>query len=91
MSGTADEPESIPPQYLAARLHRALAEDPRTAELGVQVHIRGGVVVLDGEVTSAERKQQLENTVRELVPDARIHNEVRVGSSAQPGPSEELR
>ncbi|WP_175583182.1 BON domain-containing protein [Nocardia cyriacigeorgica] len=91
MPDTTGEPESIPPQYLVARLHRALAEDPRTAELGVQIHIRGGVIVLDGEVTSAERKQQLENTVRELVPNAPIHNEVRVGSTAQPGPSEELR
>ena len=34
------------PQYLVARLRRALAEDPRTAELGVQVTIRGDVVVL---------------------------------------------
>ncbi|BDU06149.1 BON domain-containing protein [Nocardia cyriacigeorgica] len=91
MPGTTHEPGSTPPQYLVARLRRALAEDPRTAELGVQIHIRGDVVVLDGEVTSAERKQRLEDTVRELVPGARIHNEVRVGTPAQPGPSEELR
>ncbi|WP_431952020.1 BON domain-containing protein [Nocardia lijiangensis] len=78
------------PQYLVARLRRALAEDPRTAELGVQVTIRGEVVVLDGEVTSAQRKQQMEEVVREQLPGVVIHNDVRVTVPAAPAGTEHL-
>ncbi|WP_433680449.1 BON domain-containing protein [Nocardia sp. CA-119907] len=78
------------PQYLVAHLRRALAEDPRTAELGVQVTIRGDVVVLVGEVSSVERKQQMENVVREQLPQARIHNDVHVTPPAAPGDTEAL-
>ncbi|WP_068056601.1 BON domain-containing protein [Nocardia xishanensis] len=78
------------PQYLVARLRRALAEDPRTAELGVQVTIRGEVVVLDGEVTSAQRKQQMEQVVREQLPGVVIHNDVRVMVPTAPTGTEHL-
>ncbi|MGK8488687.1 BON domain-containing protein [Nocardia asiatica] len=78
------------PQYLVARLRRALAEDPRTAELGVQVTIRGDVVVLGGEVSSDQRKQQMETVVREQLPHARIHNDVHVTRPAAPVETETL-
>ncbi|WP_062987771.1 BON domain-containing protein [Nocardia anaemiae] len=78
------------PQYLVAHLRRALAEDPRTAELGVQVTIRGDVVVLDGEVSSIERKLQMEKVVREQLPRARIHNDVHVTPPCAPGAAEAL-
>ncbi|MEU0503366.1 BON domain-containing protein [Nocardia sp. NPDC004278] len=78
------------PQYLVAHLRRALAEDPRTAELGVQVTIRGDVIVLVGEVSSIERKQQMETVVREQLPQARIHNDVHVTPPAAPRDTEAL-
>ncbi|MBB5915380.1 osmotically-inducible protein OsmY [Nocardia transvalensis] len=78
------------PQYVVAHLRRALAEDPRTAELGVHVTIRGAVVVLDGEVTSADCKQQMETVVREQLPQAEIHNDVRVRTPIAPTGSEHL-
>ncbi|WP_167768717.1 BON domain-containing protein [Nocardia sp. CS682] len=78
------------PQYLVAHLRRALAEDPRTAELGIGVTIRGDVVVLGGEVSTEERKQQLETIVREQLPQARIHNDVHVTRPGAPADSEAL-
>ncbi|MGY4099885.1 BON domain-containing protein [Nocardia sp. R16R-3T] len=78
------------PQYTVAHLRRALAEDPRTAELGVQVTIRGDVVVLGGEVSSIERKLQMEKVVREQLPRARIHNDVHVTPPCAPGAAEAL-
>ncbi|MBF6221659.1 BON domain-containing protein [Nocardia abscessus] len=78
------------PQYLVARLRRALAEDPRTAELGVQVTIRGDVVVLGGEVSSEQRKQQMETIVREQLPSARIHNDVHVTRPMAPVDTETM-
>ncbi|MFC9897946.1 BON domain-containing protein [Nocardia sp. NPDC127579] len=78
------------PQYLVAHLRRALAEDPRTSELGVHVTIRGDVVVLDGEVSSEERKQAMETVVREQLPAARVHNDVHVTPPYPPEGSEDL-
>ncbi|MEV0291937.1 BON domain-containing protein [Nocardia sp. NPDC050710] len=78
------------PQYLVAQLHRALAEDPRTAELGVQVTIRGDVVALDGEVNTPELKRQIEAVVREQLPDSVIHNDIHVTKPAPPADFEEL-
>ncbi|MFI6871739.1 BON domain-containing protein [Nocardia sp. NPDC050406] len=82
--------ENVLPQYLVANLRRAFAEDPRTAELGVQVTIRGNVVVLSGEVASDQRRQQLEAVVHEHAPKLRVHNDVRVSAAAGPAETEEL-
>lgn len=86
MSQIHNPPAGRPPEYLAAELHRALTEDPRTAEQGVRVRIRGGVVVLDGEVSTAQRRHLLEAVVHEIAPDVQIHNDVHV--TAMPGPGE---
>ncbi|MFC7648461.1 hypothetical protein ACFQX6_54485 [Streptosporangium lutulentum] len=40
------------PQYVAARVQRALAEDERTNELGILVDIRGGQLFLRGRVAA---------------------------------------
>ncbi|WP_230329856.1 BON domain-containing protein [Nocardia aurantiaca] len=78
------------PQYDTAHVHRALAEDPRTAELGVQVRLRAGTVVLTGAVTTEERRRQVELVVREHLPESRIRNEVRVIPPQKPGTVETL-
>ncbi|MEU6585851.1 BON domain-containing protein [Nocardia sp. NPDC046763] len=78
------------PQYDTAHVHRALAEDPRTSELGVQVRLDDGTVVLTGTVTTEERRRQVELVVREQLPESRIRNEVRVTSPETPGTVETL-
>lgn len=90
MPETENRPPGRPPEYLAAELHRALTEDPRCAEQGVRVRIRGDVVVLDGEVGNAERRRRLEDVVREIAPDAQIHNDVHVTATPGPGECEDL-
>lgn len=78
------------PQYAAARLHRALAEDPRTAELGVRVSVRGDTVFLAGQVASRQRREALDTVVAEHAPDLDVRNDVRVVPAGEPGQSEEL-
>ncbi|GGL45413.1 BON domain-containing protein [Nocardia jinanensis] len=90
MAQTQNHPAGRPPEYLAAELHRALTEDPRTAEQGVRVRIRGDVVVLDGEVGTAQRRRLLEDVVHEIAPDAQIHNDVHVTATPGPGECEDL-
>ncbi|WP_442790567.1 BON domain-containing protein [Nocardia sp. NBC_01329] len=90
MSQNHNRAAGRPPEYLAAELHRALTEDPRTAEQGVRVRIRGDVVVLDGEVGTAQRRRLLEDVVHEIAPDAQIHNDVHVAAMPGPGECEDL-
>ncbi|MEV4313580.1 hypothetical protein [Actinocrispum sp. NPDC049592] len=78
------------PQYLAARLSRALAEDPRTAEQGVHVTIRGDHVHLTGEVTCEARKAELEQVVCEHVARELVHNDVLVADLREPVRAEEI-
>ncbi|MBF6175718.1 nucleotidyltransferase family protein [Nocardia blacklockiae] len=85
-----DPDSDMLPQYLVANLRRAFAEDPRTAELGVHVTIRGDAVVLSGDVASAQCREQLQDVVREHVPKLRVHNDVRVTSNAAPTATEHL-
>ncbi|MCP2258768.1 BON domain [Streptoalloteichus tenebrarius] len=78
------------PQYAAARLTQALASDPRTAELGVRVQLRGEHVYLVGEVASEERRRHLTEVVHELAPELTVHNEVGVVECREPSTAEEL-
>ncbi len=79
------------PQYRVAHIRRALAEDPRTAEMGVRVNVRGDQVHLSGEVATEQRRADLERVLAEVVPDAAVSNDVRVSDSREPARREELR
>jgi osmotically-inducible protein OsmY len=79
------------PQYRVAHLRRALAEDPRTAEMGVRVNVRGDHVHLSGEVTTEQRRSELETVLAEVAPDVVVSNDVRVADTREPGRREELR
>lgn len=78
------------PQYLVAHVRRALAEDPRTAELGIRVNVRGSRVHLSGEVATEERRGDLERVLHEVVPQVEVCNEVRVADTREPARREEL-
>lgn len=83
--------EARTPQYEVGRLRRALAEDPRTAEQGVKVTVRGQRVFLDGEVASEERRAKLTEVIAELAPELVVHNDTHVVPAEAPSGREELR
>ncbi len=89
MAPQASHPE--PPQYLVARLRRALTEDPRTAEQGVRVRVFGRTVHLSGHVATAQRRDALTAVVADHAPEMTVRNDVRVVAAGQPGEWEELR
>ncbi|AHH97983.1 hypothetical protein GCM10010174_06060 [Kutzneria viridogrisea] len=82
--------EREPPQYAVARVQRAIAEDPRTVELGVRVTVRGDQVFLRGDVTCQARRDDLTEVVAELAPELLVRNEIRVVPSGAPEGREEL-
>jgi osmotically-inducible protein OsmY len=64
--------------YIAGQVERALAQDERTHELGVQVEVDGGVVVLRGEVAGEQRQRLVAQVATEAAPGLAIRNEVSV-------------
>ncbi len=85
----ADRPGD-PDPYLAEHVRRALAQDPRVGELGVDVEVSGGTVVLSGTLPSPERREATTRVVRDLLPGHRVHNETRVAALPEPTDAEHL-
>src|SRR5262245_53771325 len=78
-----------------ARVRAALAEDPRTSALDVEVCISDDVVILDGAVDTEERHVALERMARRAVRGRlEVQNQTRVASyavSPRPAPVGPLR
>ncbi|GAA3107251.1 MULTISPECIES: BON domain-containing protein [Nonomuraea] len=78
------------PQYVAARVQQALAEDGRTTELGIRVDIRGDQLFLRGQVSGCEQRDRLGQVAHEVAPDLHLHNEINVVDAGEPGEDERL-
>ncbi|MEV6239854.1 BON domain-containing protein [Lentzea sp. NPDC051838] len=78
-------------QYLAANLRRTVAEDPRTAELGVRIVVRGDHAMVSGDVACEDRRRALEEVLHEVAPELTILNDVRVTPAGEPDGEEDLR
>ncbi|MFC5830090.1 BON domain-containing protein [Nonomuraea insulae] len=78
------------PQYVAARVQQALAEDGRTHELGIRVDIRGEQLFLRGQVSGVEQRERLGQVAREAAPELHVHNEIKVVDVTEPGEDEHL-
>jgi len=76
--------------YLAEHLREALEQDPRVAELGIDVEIDDGVVVLSGTMTSPEQQDAAFAIAREFVPQHHVRVQTRVTDLTEPTDSEHL-
>jgi BON domain-containing protein len=64
--------------YLAERVRRVLAQDPRVNELGLVVDIAEGRATVSGAVASAERRQAIVTVMHEQFPELELANDVTV-------------
>ncbi|MEU9832101.1 BON domain-containing protein [Streptosporangium sp. NPDC048047] len=78
------------PQYVAARVQSALAEDERTHELGIRVVVRGDQLFLHGQVSCDERRGLIADVAGEAAPGLTVRNEIAVMDVRGPGEREEL-
>lgn len=76
--------------YVAGQVERALAEDPRTHELGVRVEVHGDAVILHGEVAGEERRRLVGEVAAQEVPRLIVRNQVTVTEVRPPGEAEVL-
>jgi osmotically-inducible protein OsmY len=78
------------PQYVAARVQRALAEDERTNELGIRVDVRGEQLFLRGQVSGEERRELIADVAVESAPGLTVRNEITIVDVRDPVEEEKL-
>ena len=60
--------------YVAGQVERALAEDPRTHELGLRVEVDRDAVILRGEVAGEERRRLVGEIAAQEAPELTVRN-----------------
>lgn len=75
-----------PAKYLVAKIREALAQDPRTNVLDVQVRVAAERVYLMGTLELEERREAVQTVVQELLPDGMtLFNNIAIACySAEP-------
>ncbi|WP_019869211.1 hypothetical protein [Salinispora oceanensis] len=76
--------------YVAAEIHRLLAEDPDVAEQGITVVRRELGLVLHGEVESAQRRDEILRRVAEHFPELAVTSDIGVIRAHPPTEIEQL-
>jgi osmotically-inducible protein OsmY len=64
----------VPDEYLVAHANEALAADPRTAELELDVSIDGREVIVSGTVATPERQAAVAEAVAKALPGREVRN-----------------
>jgi hypothetical protein len=72
----------VPDEYLVAHAGEALATDPRTAELELDVSVDGREVVVTGTVATPERQAAVGEVVAKALPGREVRNLTAVGDEA---------
>jgi hypothetical protein len=78
MTGSNEPGPLDAPEYRIARAQQALALDPRTLELGLEVSVRGGQLFVTGTVASESRRTAVSEVLREALPGLAVHNHATV-------------
>lgn len=95
--GRSDTPVANPEQvarrrdpYLPARIKDALAQDPRTGEQDVKIMVEDKRILLRGDAATQDHKDQTEKVVREIAPEFKVDNQMRVRDLPPPDQTEEV-
>lgn len=75
----------------ARRLERALMDDERTHELGIQVLCVGHRIVAQGEVASEERRQRVLQVLREAAPEVEVDDQLTLSAESVVPPADRER
>jgi hypothetical protein len=75
---------------LEAEIQRLLTEHDRIAEQGITVHRRDHLVVLGGEVESAQRREEICRQISAHFPDVEITCDIGITRAQAPSEVEEI-
>ncbi|MFI6067289.1 hypothetical protein ACIA47_18815 [Micromonospora sp. NPDC051227] len=79
-----------PDEYVEAEIQRLLVEDPAVAEQGITVIRRERALVLQGEVESPHRREEILRRVSERFPDVPVTSDIGVTRTQAPTEIEQL-
>ena len=77
-------------EYLEAQIQRLLTENGRIAEQGITIQRRDNLVVLGGEVESAQRRDEICRQITDHFPDVEITCDIGITRSQAPNEVEEI-
>jgi osmotically-inducible protein OsmY len=84
--GTGREPAD----YVISHIQDALAHDPRTSEMGIDVTLSGDRAVLTGMVASRVQRDAIGQVASEVAREYHVVNDVTVVPCDEAGETEEL-
>jgi hypothetical protein len=76
--------------YVKAEVHKLLTEHPDLAEQGLILHRREGTLLIQGEVESPHRRDEIHRLISQRFPDVRIECDIGVIRAQAPVDAEEL-
>jgi hypothetical protein len=76
--------------YVEAEIQRLLTESGAVAEQGITVQRRDNLLVLGGEVESAQRRDEICRQINASFPDVRITCDIGIVRAAAPSEVEEI-
>jgi hypothetical protein len=77
-------------EYVEAEVHRFLTESPGLAEQGLVLHRRDGILLVQGEVESVHRREEVHRLISQHFPDVRIECDIGIIRAQAPVDAEEL-
>jgi len=77
-------------EYAEAELQRRLAEGDGTAEQGIDIVRRDGMIVVKGEVECAERRDTILREVSQAFPGKDVRSEITLIPVGRPAEAEEV-
>jgi hypothetical protein len=77
-------------EYVEAQIQRLLAESGTVAEQGITVQRREHLLVLGGEVESAQRRDEICRQITTNFPDVQIACDIGITRAAAPSEVEEI-
>jgi hypothetical protein len=80
--------EELPLEYLRGHVEEALATDPRVTEQGLHVDVVGHVLVVNGTVSTPERRVAVGRVAREVAGDVPVRNETHLVPLEEPHDTE---
>lgn len=79
---------NCPPEHVVMHVRDALASDGRVGELGLDVELDGGVVVVRGAISTSQRQAAVllvaTEVLRQLGCDAGVRDQTHVPAAAAP-------
>lgn len=75
---------NISDEEIVSRLRDQLVADPHVANPDIEIRVAGGIVTLEGEVATTERRRRAEEVARQMPGVVTVRNHLHVMTLREP-------